>query len=141
MDNLNPNWKAFTVSMQTICNTNKNLPIRIEIWDWEKSGKNKYICGTTTSVESMINLSGGGTIEMVNEKKAEKKKKKYKNSGILNIIQCNVIEKPSFIQYLRGGWSISLSVAIDFTASNGDVIDPSSLHYIGGQSTGQLNSY
>ena len=91
MDNLNPCWRAFSVSLQTLCNSDRTLPIRIEIWDWEKSGKNKYICGTTTNLDNLINLNGGGTIAMVNEKKAEKKKKKYKNSGILNILQCIVI--------------------------------------------------
>ena len=29
------------------------------------------------------------------------------------------IEKPSFVEYLRSGWFINMSVAIDFTLSNG----------------------
>lgn len=33
------------------------------------------------------------------------------------------------MEYLRSGWCINLSVAIDYTASNGDVIDKTSLHY------------
>ena len=39
-----------------------------------------------------------------------------------------MIENPNFVDYLRSGWQISLSVAIDFTASNGQVHDPTSLH-------------
>lgn len=27
---------------------------------------------------------------------------------------------PTFVDYLRGGWQINLSVAIDYTASNGN---------------------
>jgi len=41
-----------------------------------------------------------------------------------------VIHKPSFVEYLRSGWFINMSVAIDFTASNGEPIEPSSLHKI-----------
>jgi hypothetical protein len=43
-------------------------------------------------------------------------------------------ENPNFAEYLRSGWQLSLSVAIDFTASNGKVSDPRSLHYPGGVS-------
>jgi hypothetical protein len=43
-----------------------------------------------------------------------------------------IIEKPSFIDYLRSGWQINLHVALDFTASNGESSLPTSLHYLGG---------
>lgn len=49
-------------------------------------------------------------------------------AGILNFNDFRVIEHPNFVDYLRSGWQISLSVAIDFTASNGQVNDPTSLH-------------
>jgi hypothetical protein len=35
---------------------------------------------------------------------------------------------PNFLEYLRSGWGINMSVAIDFTASNGEISDPDSLH-------------
>ena len=38
---------------------------------------------------------------------------------------------PNFVDYLRGGWAISLVCAIDYTASNGNRDQPTSLHYIG----------
>lgn len=41
-----------------------------------------------------------------------------------------LIEKPNFMDFLWSGWKLNLKCAIDFTASNGDVIDPSSLHYV-----------
>jgi hypothetical protein len=34
------------------------------------------------------------------------------------------------VQFLAGGCEISLIAAIDFTGSNGDPAEPSSLHYI-----------
>ena len=78
----------------------------------------------------------GGEVQLNNDKKAAKKGKKYKGSGHLVIGQCQLIEKPSFVDFLRGGWAISLSVAIDFTASNGEPVDPKSLHYMGGLASG-----
>ena len=38
-------------------------------------------------------------------------------------------ENPNFADYLNAGWQISLSVAIDFTASNLQIFDPRSLHF------------
>lgn len=32
------------------------------------------------------------------------------------------------MEYLRSGWAVNMSFAIDFTASNGDLIEPHSLH-------------
>lgn len=39
--------------------------------------------------------------------------------------------KPGFVDYLRGGWQISQSIAIDYTASNKPPNDPYSLHFAG----------
>ena len=38
--------------------------------------------------------------------------------------------RPSFVDYLRSGWQISLVAAIDYTASNEEPTNPRSLHYI-----------
>ena len=43
------------------------------------------------------------------------------------------VAKPSFVDYLRSGWSISVCGAIDYTGSNGDPKQTSSLHYLGGE--------
>ena len=46
-------------------------------------------------------------------------------------ISVDAIKNYSFIDYLRGGMQINLTVAIDFTGSNGNPNQPSSLHYLG----------
>lgn len=43
------------------------------------------------------------------------------------------------MEYLRSGWFINMSVAIDFTASNGEVYEPNSLHKI--HLDGRFNDY
>ena len=38
---------------------------------------------------------------------------------------------PTIIDYLRSGWQMNLAVAIDYTASNGQLNDPDCLHFMG----------
>jgi hypothetical protein len=47
--------------------------------------------------------------------------------------------RPNFVDYLSGGLQLQLTVAIDFTGSNGDPRIPGTLHYI--HPDGQLNDY
>ena len=47
--------------------------------------------------------------------------------------------KPQFVDYLTGGCELELSIAIDFTGSNGDPRIPGTLHYQ--HHDGQLNDY
>ena len=47
--------------------------------------------------------------------------------------------RPKFIDYLSGGLELQLTVAIDFTGSNGDPRKPGTLHYI--HQDGYLNDY
>lgn len=47
--------------------------------------------------------------------------------------------KPSFLDYITGSCELKLSIAIDFTGSNGDPSQPGTLHYV--YPNGQLNDY
>lgn len=41
-----------------------------------------------------------------------------------------MIQRPTFIDYLRGGLQLNMMVAIDFTGSNGDPKHANSLHFM-----------
>ena len=58
-------------------------------------------------------------------------------NGKSSKISVEVFKNYSFLDYIRGGMQINLTVAIDFTGSNGNPSQPTSLHYIGTNS----NSY
>ena len=47
--------------------------------------------------------------------------------------------KPTFLDYISGTCELKLSIAIDFTGSNGDPRQPGTLHYV--HPDGQLNDY
>ncbi|CAN0358814.1 unnamed protein product, partial [Discosporangium mesarthrocarpum] len=88
-------------------------------------------------------------IALVNPNKL--RKSGYENSGVLMVDRCCITPRPSFLDYIAGerdaqwkeeqlgGTEISFIVAIDFTASNGNPLDPRSLHYL--DPTTQLNPY
>lgn len=50
--------------------------------------------------------------------------------GTLALQRFDVREQPLFMDYVMGGAEIGLMVAIDFTASNGDPVQPGTLHYL-----------
>ena len=54
------------------------------------------------------------------------------------ILKCSLAKEYTFLDYLRGGMQIALSIGIDFTSSNGNWQDPKSLHFIGSE---EKNAY
>ncbi|MEE6499763.1 hypothetical protein FKM82_003576 [Ascaphus truei] len=77
--------------------------------------------------------------ECINPKK-QKRKKNYKNSGIILIRSCKITRDYSFLDYILGGCQLMFTVGIDFTASNGNPREPSSLHYISPMGTNEYLS-
>ena len=80
------------------------------------------------SVNALMQQRGNAMV-VINPKKQRKKGRKYKGSGKLYLRSGQIITVPSLLDYIRGGCQISLMVAIDFTASNGNPASQSSLHY------------
>jgi hypothetical protein len=126
-DTLNPLWKPIEIPLQVLVNGDVNRPMMILCWDWDSATEKDIIGECTVSVADMMSTSMF-RMELIN-KELQKKKKSYKKSGDL-VVQNIVIEKnPSFLEYIKGGCSVSLMVAVDFTGSNGDPTLPGTLHY------------
>ncbi|XP_026305382.1 copine-8 [Piliocolobus tephrosceles] len=92
---------------------------------------------TTSYRELSRGQSQFNVYEVVNPKK-KGKKKKYSNSGTVTLLSFLVETEVSFLDYIKGGTQINFTVAIDFTASNGNPAQPTSLHYMNPY---QLNAY
>ncbi|CAN8012430.1 unnamed protein product, partial [Ixodes pacificus] len=69
--------------------------------------------------------------QCINPKKTSKQS--YKNSGTVTLMNCAVHEQATFLDYIQKGTQLHFTVAVDFTASNGDPRTPQSLHYMGQQ--------
>ena len=55
--------------------------------------------------------------------------KKFKKSGFLNLDYFDIEKRHSMLDFIKGGCEIGLTVAIDYTASNGAPSTSASLHY------------
>uniref|UniRef100_A0A665UYE4 Copine-2 n=1 Tax=Echeneis naucrates TaxID=173247 RepID=A0A665UYE4_ECHNA len=108
---LDPSWKSFTVPLISLCNGDVDRNIKVLCYDYDNDGGHDFIGEFQTTVSKMSEAQNSVEVEFecINPKK-QKKKKNYKNSGIIIVKSCKV--------------------GIDFTASNGNPREPSSLHYI-----------
>eukprot|EP01039_Chlorochromonas_danica_P004769 gene4769-5229_t len=135
-NSLNPRWGEAKISMSRLCNQDLDRPLKIEIYDWESSGKHQTMGEVKTSVRGLLNANNA-PFDVI-EPAVKAKKKNYVNSGTLVAANVHIEHHPTFAEFIAGGCEISLVVAIDFTGSNGDPSQSSSLHYI--DSTGRTQN-
>uniref|UniRef100_A0AC34RA23 C2 domain-containing protein n=1 Tax=Panagrolaimus sp. JU765 TaxID=591449 RepID=A0AC34RA23_9BILA len=133
---LNPEWKPFNISVRSLCQGNKDRDFLIECYDYDNDGGHDLIGVTKTTVNKLA--SGDITeLELINEKKQKKKGSKYQNSGVLHIHRAKLEQEFTFLDFIYGGLQLDFTVSVDFTASNGNVTVPTSLHYCNAQSSNE----
>ena len=124
----NVNWKLLTKPLRDLCNGDLSRPIKFELWDHHRSGNHDMLASCEFSINK-ITEEGIKKFVLINPKKHQKNKK-YKDSGFVVVRSCQIIKNYTIMDYIRGGCQISLSIAIDFTASNGIPSNPTSLHFM-----------
>ncbi|MCL4121366.1 UNVERIFIED_CONTAM: hypothetical protein GTU68_052726 [Idotea baltica] len=128
-NNLNPVWKPIKVPVSRLCGGDEERSIKIECYDWDEGGGHDFIGECHTTLAALREGSGAqNTYTLINPKK-QKKKKNYKGSGTLILHNFSARIVPTFLDYIRGGLQLHFTVAVDFTASNGDPRQPTSLHF------------
>ncbi|XP_064633695.1 copine-8-like isoform X2 [Lineus longissimus] len=128
-NNLNPTWRPFTLKVQSICGADYNRQIKVDCYDWDSDGSHDFIGSFTTTMKQLVEGSHQeNTYDVINPKK-HAKKKNYKNSGTCSLLSIKIEQEQTFLDYVNGGLDINFTVAIDFTASNGNPSSPTSLHY------------
>eukprot|EP00092_Neocalanus_flemingeri_P106493 GFUD01136651.1.p1 GENE.GFUD01136651.1~~GFUD01136651.1.p1 ORF type:complete len:613 (+),score=118.61 GFUD01136651.1:100-1938(+) len=143
--NLNPDWQPFTLSITSLCNADHQRTLKFSVDDWNLNGTHSHIGEFTTNVAELVEgglkTSRGSAqiFPLISQKKKSKKGDKYRNSGFLHVNYCILELQPTFLDYISNGTELSFTVAIDFTASNGNPQDPRSLHY--NDPTGAPNQY
>ncbi|XP_055582443.1 copine-2 isoform X2 [Falco biarmicus] len=138
---LDPVWKPFTVPLVSLCDGDVEKQIKVMCYDYDSDGGHDFIGEFQTSVARMCEAQDASPLELecINPKK-QKKKKNYKNSGIIIVKYCKITRDFSFLDYILGGCQLMFTVGIDFTASNGNPRDPTSLHYINPMGTNEYLS-
>ncbi|XP_007253379.2 copine-9 [Astyanax mexicanus] len=135
---LNPVWQPFTIPVRALCNGDYDRTVKVDVFDWDRDGSHDFIGEFTTSYRELSRgQSQFNVYEVLNPKK-KGKKKKYVNSGTVTLLSFKVESEYTFVDFIRGGTQLNFTVAIDFTASNGNPAQPTSLHYM---SPYQMNTY
>ncbi|XP_030632481.1 copine-9 [Chanos chanos] len=135
---LNPVWQPFTIPVRALCNGDYDRTVKVDVYDWDRDGSHDFIGEFTTSYRELSRgQSQFNVYEVLNPKK-KGKKKKYVNSGTVTLLSFKVESEYTFVDFIRGGTQLNFTVAIDFTASNGNPSQPTSLHYM---SPYQMNTY
>ncbi|XP_007888436.1 copine-9 [Callorhinchus milii] len=135
---LNPVWQPFTIPVRALCNGDYDRTVKVDVYDWDRDGSHDFIGEYTTSYRELSRgQSQFNVYEVLNPKKRGKKKK-YVNSGTVTLLSFKVESDFTFVDYIKGGTQLNFTVAIDFTASNGNPSQPTSLHYLNPY---QMNAY
>ena len=162
--NLNPVWNEVTLDIEAICNGDLDRAMKIIIWDHRRSGKHKHMGEFETTINGLmtaVQLASQGedtTFQVWKHEKAvgscevmkasiiagssngQRQQSKAPN-GPPATTNTHSHERPEFIDYLTGGCQISLAVAIDFTASNGDPRQEGTPHYFHPPASKEWNDY
>lgn len=135
-----PDWKPITLDCAKLCLGDWSRNLRIEVYDWDRDGTHDYIGDCSTSLEELAQGEGFQILQfdLINKKKKDKKGDSYKNSGQIVVKAVKIEQDTTFIDYVRGGLKINLTVAVDMTSSNGLCSSASSLHHL--KKTGE-NAY
>ncbi|XP_069491685.1 copine-7 isoform X2 [Ambystoma mexicanum] len=130
-NNLNPVWESFKVSLSSLCCCEEQRKLRCLVWDYDSRGKHDFIGEFYATFEEMQKAIGDNKVQWdCLNPKYKMKKRNYKNSGVVILTELKIHRVYSFLDYIMGGCQINFTVAIDFTASNGDPRNSCSLHYI-----------
>lgn len=78
----NPTWRPFTVSLQTLCRNNLDIPFLIECWDADRSGNHDFIGRIVTTLRELQVMR---EVQLIN-------KRRFgigSVSGMLEVLQCH----------------------------------------------------
>uniref|UniRef100_A0A8C7RLQ5 Copine Vb n=1 Tax=Oncorhynchus mykiss TaxID=8022 RepID=A0A8C7RLQ5_ONCMY len=131
---LNPVWQSFTIPVRALCNGDFDRTIKIEVYDWDRDGSHDFIGEFTTSYRELARGQSQFNVYEV---------KKISLVCALRIIiwwsTCtSLVDFSLSLLYPHFRTQINFTVAIDFTASNGNPSQSTSLHYMNPY---QMNAY
>ena len=118
MNNYQPIYNPIKIKLALMCNGDRDLPVKISFYSQMENGDDKLYGEGITTVNKIIN--GEKSVELM---------KGPARGGNVMFDLFSVVEMPNFMEYLRSGWAVNTSFAVDFTASNGDIIERNSLHW------------
>mmetsp|Transcript_297 Transcript_297/g.487 ORF Transcript_297/g.487 Transcript_297/m.487 type:complete len:607 (-) Transcript_297:122-1942(-) len=161
---LNPVWEPASLDMETFCNGDMGRIIKFVVYDHRKGGKSKMIGAVEMSAQHFVESTADQPFEIIGKEGKFVGSLEITRADILSskpvppkgerrpsqmdrppteIIpkQISFGKRPEFLDYISGGCSISLAVAIDFTASNGNPGQEGTPHYFHPEAPNAWNDY
>mmetsp|Transcript_43311 Transcript_43311/g.108509 ORF Transcript_43311/g.108509 Transcript_43311/m.108509 type:complete len:555 (+) Transcript_43311:54-1718(+) len=127
---LNPSWKPMRINMIKLCNGDLDAKFHIACFDWDRLSSNDLIGEVDCCVQDLMDHKELILVDPT---------KPAKNVGKLCCDKANILRLPSFLDYITEGVDLYLTIGIDFTLSNGETKDTTSLHYA--DPSGAWNAY
>uniref|UniRef100_A0A8C5HTI8 Copine-5-like n=1 Tax=Gouania willdenowi TaxID=441366 RepID=A0A8C5HTI8_GOUWI len=133
---LNPVWQPFSIPVRALCNGDYNRTIKVEVYDWDRDGSHDFIGEFTTSYKELCRGQNQLNVYEVCEEEAlcVRVLTLNANYSILLLFDCAAVYSNTSLKCTQ----IHFTVAIDFTASNGNPSQSTSLHYMNPY---QMNAY
>ena len=116
-ENLEPQFSKISINMFMLCNGQKSLPLRFSLYSKVDGKDLLYGMCEISAKEIEDKIDKEPWRELINEKA------KPKVAGTIHFSEFEIVDQPSFVDYLKAGWYINMALAIDFTASNGPLHD------------------
>jgi len=128
--NRNPVFKHVELPVQSLCRGESERPIYFDLSDWNLTQDSQPMGrGETTYTKMKEAAAQGKSLEIpVFLRKADGSKGSPAGKMVLD--QLTNKKSYSFLDYVQGGMEVALTVAVDFTLSNRDPVDPRSLHHM-----------
>ena len=102
-----------TINLNRLTNGKEGTKIRFSVYSYIDDYTSILYGHCETSIKE-IRADAYRDRDLINEGA----RKGEKEVGTIKLVEFTPIEAASFVEYLKAGWFINLSVAIDFTASN-----------------------
>eukprot|EP01012_Entosiphon_sulcatum_P048700 TRINITY_DN67217_c0_g1_i1.p1 TRINITY_DN67217_c0_g1~~TRINITY_DN67217_c0_g1_i1.p1 ORF type:complete len:550 (+),score=88.35 TRINITY_DN67217_c0_g1_i1:41-1690(+) len=113
-------WQPVRLPVHRICGGDFMRPLQLCVYNSGRNGSSRLIGSCSTSLRQLLDKPGI-QLQLLDS---------HRNScGGIGVNSITVDRRPTFLEYVAAGFEISVVVAIDFTASNGDPASSSSLHY------------
>lgn len=131
-DGANPKFRPIYLPLSKLCSNELNGPLKFTAHVSHLCDNHKYKGEFQTTCNEL--QSGPNVFKFID-------KSTQAVAGNLQLLSAKVMKEYSMIEYLKGGTQMNLTVAIDFTGSNGDPHLPNSLHFCDHYNQGTMNQY
>ncbi|CAJ0572443.1 unnamed protein product, partial [Mesorhabditis spiculigera] len=120
-----PEWAAFSVPLFLLQFYQQGV-LQLSVYNHYPNHQDELIGSCCTNWTKLQRGPGALNSYMLMNEEGKKKEEKIST----DLVEFEIHETAGFFEIVKAGLSVDLGVSIDFTASNGDPTQPTSLHFI-----------